>query len=153
MNVFNLATLELADTQWPREGHELRRRSLTREVGAQRTGFSVYELPPGTTGWAYHWELNREEILFVVEGELVLRTPAGERELRAGDIAWFAAGPGGAHQVRNGSSATARFAIPASWDGHVVAIRPDSNTMLVSSEDYHAIVSLDEQLSYWDREP
>jgi len=33
---------------------------------------SAYELPPGEAAWAYHYELQREEWLLVVSGEVVV---------------------------------------------------------------------------------
>ena len=127
---------------------------LGRRAGAGLTGFSVYELPPGEAGWAYHYELNREEWLLVVAGELVLRTPLGEERLVAGDVRCFPVGPEGAHAVRNDSAEPARFAMPSSYPPHAyVAVRPDSNTAFIVGPGLRQIVPLDESLDYWDREP
>ena len=78
-------------------------RSLGRDLDAQHCSIGVYELAPGESGADYHFELTREEWLIVVSGELTLRTPAGERVLRAGDTVAFVAGADGAHAVRNDS--------------------------------------------------
>src|SRR5689334_13365623 len=130
--IFNL--LELSLPQRDDEGHNFRRLFLGESVGAERTGFAVYELAPGERAWPYHYELSVEEWLFVIDGELVLRTPAGESTLRSGDLVCFPVGPEGAHQMWNDSVASVRFAMPASGpDGAYayVAIRPDSNTAYV----------------------
>ena len=96
------------------------------------TGFAVYELQPGEKAWPYHYELSEEEWLFVIDGELVLRTPQGNSTLRAGDIVCFPVGPDGAHQMWNDSAAPVRFAMAsAGTEGRAyVAIRPDSNTVV-----------------------
>jgi uncharacterized cupin superfamily protein len=135
-------------------GHRFGRTMVGQAVLATLTGLSVYELPPGERTWAYHYELNREEWLLVVAGEVVVRTPGGDRSLRAGDVICFPPGAEGAHQVRNESDAVARFAMPSSWarEGYV-AIRPDSNTALIVGPGFRQIVPLDEDLCYWDREP
>jgi uncharacterized cupin superfamily protein len=152
--VFNLLDGELAEEPRVRDGNRFRRAMVGQAVGAKLTGFSVYELPPGERAWAYHYELQREEWVIVVAGEVVVRTPAGDRTMRAGDIACFPPGEAGAHQVRNDSDAPARFAMPSSWAGHgYVAIRPDSNTAFVVGPGFRRIVPLDEDLGYWDREP
>jgi uncharacterized cupin superfamily protein len=154
--IFNLRDGELdhADPRAEREGHTFRRAMPARRVGAQLTGLSVYELPPGQAGWAYHYELNREEWLVVVSGELVLRTPGGEERLVAGDVRCFPVGPDGAHAVRNESDAPARFAMPSSFPPHAyVAMRPDSNTAFIVGPGVRQIVPLDEALDYWAREP
>ena len=152
--IFNLLDGDLTDEPRAREGHRFSRTMIGQAVGAKLTGLSAYELPPGEAAWAYHYELQREEWLLVVSGEIVVRTPAGDRTLRAGDVACFPPGEQGAHQVRNESSASARFAMPSSWAGDgYVAIRPDSNTALIVGPDFRRIVPLDEDLAYWDREP
>ena len=117
--IFNLLDCELEESAHPRDGHRFLRAMLGQAAGATHTGCSVYELPPGETAWAYHYELNREEWLIVVAGEVVVRTPAGEETLRAGDVTSFPVGEHGAHQVRNDSSAPARFAMPSSCGGRV----------------------------------
>ena len=152
--VFNLGDGEVAEESRARDGHRFLRTMLGQGVGASRTGFSVYELPPGERAWAYHYELNREEWVIVVAGEVVVRTPTGDRTMRVGDVACFLPGASGAHQVRNDSDLPARFAMPSSWAGDgYVAIRPDSNTALIVGPDFRRIVPLDEDLGYWEREP
>jgi uncharacterized cupin superfamily protein len=152
--IFNLLDGEVAADSRVREGHRFLRAMIGQVAGAKLTGISVYELPPGERAWAYHYELNREEWLIALVGEVVVRTPAGDRTMRAGDVACFLPGEAGAHQVRNDSDAPARFAMPSSWAGNgYVAIRPDSNTALIVGPDFRRIVPLDEDLGYWDREP
>jgi uncharacterized cupin superfamily protein len=152
--IFNLLDCDLAENAHAREGHRFVRAMLGQAAGAEHTGLSVYELPPGESAWAYHYELNREEWLIVVSGEVVVRTPAGEETLRAGDVTCFPIGSAGAHQVRNDSTSAARFAMPSSWAGDgYVAVRPDSNTALIVGPGFRRIVPLDEDLGYWEREP
>ncbi len=78
------------------------------DVGAQRTGASVYELPPGQAICPYHYEHGEEEWLLVVEGRPTLRHPEGSEELVPWDVVWFPRGPGGAHGVRNDTHETVR---------------------------------------------
>ncbi len=153
--VFNLRDDELGeDARASRDGHRFRRTQLTLVHDSKLTGLSVYELPPGEAAWAYHYELNREEWLIVVSGEVVVRSPAGDRTLRTGDVACFPTGESGAHAVRNGSTSSARFAMPSSFapQGYV-AIRPDSNTALIVGPGFRRIVPLDEEREYWEGEP
>jgi uncharacterized cupin superfamily protein len=153
-DVFNLLDGEVAEDPRVRDGNRFLRTMLGQAVDAKLTGFSIYELPPGEAAWTYHYELSREEWLIVVDGEVVVRTPNGDRMLRAGDIVCFPPGADGAHQVRNDSNAVARFAMPSSWAGEgYVAVRPDSNTALIVGAGFRQIVPLDESLDYWDREP
>ena len=132
------------------EGHRFSVRSLARELGAERTGFGLYEVEPGQSTWPYHFELGSEEWLFVVEGELTLRTPEGERMLRAGDLVCFPEGPAGAHAVRNDSDATARFAMP-SFDAQTnAAIYPDSGTFALHGPGFSHRARLGDEVEYWE---
>jgi uncharacterized cupin superfamily protein len=152
--IFNLLDCDLEESAQPRDGHRFLRAMLGQAAGATHTGFSLYELPPGETAWAYHYELSREEWLIVVSGSLVVRAPAGEETLHAGDVTCFPVGEGGAHQMRNDSAVPTRFAMPSSWAGDAyVAVRPDSNTALIVGPGFRRIVPLDDDLAYWEREP
>jgi uncharacterized cupin superfamily protein len=76
---------------------------LGRLVGARATGTSLYEIPPGTALCPYHYEVAEEEWLLVLDGRPTLRTPDTTERLEPMDIAFFARGPAGAHQVVNES--------------------------------------------------
>ena len=56
-------------------------------LGAERSGLSVYELPPGQAVSPYHYEEPEEEWLLVVSGTPTLRHPDGEEQLAPWDIA------------------------------------------------------------------
>jgi uncharacterized cupin superfamily protein len=136
------------------EDERFRRVSISSALGAKVTGLSVYELPPGVKTWPYHFELNEEEWLIVVSGEVTARTPEGNVVLRAGDTMCFPPGPAGAHAVLNESGAVARFAMPSSVAQLGDAtVYPDSNKLKVSGPGgFRRIVSLDPELDYWDGE-
>ncbi len=65
------------------------------QLGAEETGMSVYDLPPGQAICPYHYEYAEEEWVVVVSGRPTLRTPAGEEELKPGDVAFFERGSEG----------------------------------------------------------
>jgi uncharacterized cupin superfamily protein len=73
---------------------------LGRQLGAEKIGASLYELPDGERTFPYHHHNGIEEWLVVVAGTPTLRGPDGERVLRRGDVVCFPVGPAGAHQVR-----------------------------------------------------
>ena len=78
------------------------------QVGAKRTGTSVYELPPGQAICPYHYEYGEEEWLLVLSGRPTLRTPDGSEQLAPWDAVHFPEGPTGAHAVRNETEDTVR---------------------------------------------
>jgi len=152
--VFNLLALQLSSPRDPApDGHSFTMRSLSGEVGAHLTGCSVYEVGPGQATWPYHFELNEEEWLIVVQGELTLRTPDGERVLRTGDVVCFPAGVTGAHAVRNDGELVARFAMPSSVSPFGDAcVYPDSGTFKLSGPGFSHRGRLGDEVRYWEGE-
>jgi uncharacterized cupin superfamily protein len=92
---------------------------------AARIGAGIYQAQAGSPIWPYHYHHGIEEWLYVIAGVPVLREPAGERVLVAGDIVCFPSGHLGAHTL----SGPGRFAIFAA--GHDaepwLSVYPDSD--------------------------
>lgn len=151
--VQNLLAIELGTDDFP-AGHRFGAESLTRGFGAVATGMGVYELEPGNASWPYHFEIAEEEWLIVIDGELTLRTPDGESVLRAGDVARFPAGAGGAHAVRNHTDAPVRFAMPstrARLGG--ATVYPDSGKISVYGPGFRHRGWIGDAVEYWEGEP
>ncbi len=83
------------------------RRCLGDAAGLTQFGVNLNRLPPGTWSSQRHWHTGEDEFIYVVEGELVLVTDAGEETLRAGDCAGFRAGAQDGHHLQNRSTADA----------------------------------------------
>ena len=56
-----------------------------------------------------HWHTHEDEFVYVLEGELVLRTGSGEQLLTAGMCAGFPAGHDDGHQLVNRSARPAVY--------------------------------------------
>ena len=56
-----------------------------------------------------HWHTHEEEFIYVLSGEVVLRTDAGEQMLKAGMCAGFPLGTSDGHQLVNRSSQPAVY--------------------------------------------
>jgi uncharacterized cupin superfamily protein len=78
------------------------------DLGAERTGTTVYELPPGQSVCPYHYEYGEEEWLLVVQGRPSVRTPDGTERVAPNEVVFFPMGPAGAHQVINDTDETVR---------------------------------------------
>src|SRR5262249_54155492 len=85
---------------WERDGYRRRAAWLGKQLGAEKIGASLYELPEGEKTFPYHFHYGMEEWLIVVSGTPTLRDPERERELRRGDVVCFPPGPEGGHQLR-----------------------------------------------------
>jgi uncharacterized cupin superfamily protein len=100
---------------------------LGTDLGAERTGTSVYELPPGEKLCPYHYEWGEEEWLMVLSGRPWLRTPESTETLEPFDVAFFPSGPSGAHQVGNDGDVTARVLMWSEVRFPAAATYPDSD--------------------------
>jgi uncharacterized cupin superfamily protein len=142
------------DAESEREGYRHRSLAIGKRIGGERLGASVYELPPGEKTWPYHWEAVSEEWLLVVAGRPTLRSPDGERELRAGDVVAFPPGPRGAHGIENRGDESARIVI-FSTKGPIEAVHyPDTGTvgLWTAESGYVAITREQPDVDYWDVE-
>ena len=85
------------------------KRQLGKALGLQQFGVNLTTLPPGKESSMRHWHTREEEFVYVLEGEVVLVTDAGEQLLTAGCCAGFPAGSGDGHQLVNRSGRPARY--------------------------------------------
>jgi uncharacterized cupin superfamily protein len=84
------------------------RKRLSQAGGLTDFGANLLTLPPGAWSSQRHWHSDEDELVFVVEGEVVLITDAGETRLAAGDCATFKAGVADGHHLVNRSGRDAR---------------------------------------------
>ena len=147
MKIVNLFDAEPGD-EWDRDGFRFRGRRLGEVLDSERLGCGLYDLPTGEQLWPYHWHTEREEWLLVLVGAPTLRTPEGERELRAGDVVAFPAGEAGAHTLYNRAEAPARVAMFSTL-GPTEAVYPDSGKV---SAPGGLMFRVADAVDYWDGE-
>lgn len=78
-------------------------------AGLTQFGVNLVTLDPGVWSSQRHWHEKEDEFVYVLEGELVLVTDAGEEIMRPGDCAGFKAGVHDGHMLQNRSDKPARF--------------------------------------------
>ena len=135
-----MAPLNLSDPQFEYdpddpEGFRAGMYRLGGLVGAERTGTTLYELPPGELLCPYHYEYGEEEWLLVLEGTPFLRTPDGTEELKPLDVAFFPRGPKGAHQVGNRAEERALVLMWSEVTYPSATAYPDSDKLGVWTRD------------------
>lgn len=91
---------------------------------ADRIGATVYELDPGNFV-VYHFHHGSEEMLFVLDGEMTMRTEEGERRVRRGDVVVFPVGPAGVHGFRNDGKGRCRYVVASARQMPEVVEYPD----------------------------
>ncbi|HYB64763.1 MAG TPA: cupin domain-containing protein [Steroidobacteraceae bacterium] len=109
------------------------KRRLGDAFGLTRIGINLTTLPPGKESSMRHWHTREEEFLYVLEGEVVLRTGAGEQRLTAGMCAGFPAGLEDGHQLINRSDRPAVYLEVGNRDPEDTAYYPDPEVDLVHS--------------------
>jgi uncharacterized cupin superfamily protein len=85
------------------------KRALGDAFGLQKIGINHTILPPGKESSMRHWHSHEEEFIFILSGEVVLRTDAGEQVLGAGMCCGFPLGTTDGHQLVNRSNAPAVY--------------------------------------------
>jgi uncharacterized cupin superfamily protein len=127
MRKVNIASPEFTYDSDDPEGFRSGMYRFGKDVGAQRSGTSVYELPPGQAICPYHYEYAEEEWLLVLDGTPTVRTPEGEQRLEPWDVVCFVRGPEGAHGVRNETEETVRVMMYSEVVHPAVTVYPDSD--------------------------
>jgi len=122
--------------------------------GAEESGVSVYELPPGQAVCPYHYEAGEEEWLLVLEGEPTLRHPDGSERLVPWDVVFFEKGPAGAHGIRNETETTVRVLMFSTVVIPTATVYPDSDKVGIWTGDPQAdvIVRRESKVDYFDGE-
>jgi len=89
------------------EGRE--RKRIGRTAGLTQFGVNICTLKPGAASSQRHWHENEDELVYVLEGELVLREDSGEITLKPGDAAAWKAGVANGHCLVNRGNRDAKF--------------------------------------------
>lgn len=89
---------------------------LSDAAGLTQFGVNLLTLKPGVWSSQRHWHEKEDEFVYVIEGEVVLVTDAGEEVLRVGECAGFKAGVRDGHKLENRSNADARLLVVGSRD-------------------------------------
>ncbi len=84
-------------------------RRLGNAFGLVNMGFNFTRIPPGVWSSQRHWHSHEDEFVYMLEGELVLVSDAGEETLHAGDCIGWPAGVSDGHQFVNRSDKDAVY--------------------------------------------
>jgi uncharacterized cupin superfamily protein len=138
-------------------GFRAQRARLGYQVGTERLGLSLWELPPGEAAYPFHYHLTEEEIVIVTVGRPSLRTADGWRELEQGEVVVFKRGEEGAHQLVNRTAESVRF-LAASTNGEPdIVLYPDSGKVGAAERrpaggGLRKYFRLDDEVDYYEGE-
>ncbi|MCC6551863.1 MAG: cupin domain-containing protein [Polyangiaceae bacterium] len=107
------------------------KRRLGEAFGLTQYGVNLVTLGPGGQSALRHWHTREDELIYVLSGELVLITGAGEQVVRAGAVVGFPGGDRDAHHFVNRSAEPAQYLEIGSRIEEDVAHYPDDDLMWV----------------------
>jgi uncharacterized cupin superfamily protein len=127
---------------------------LRKTFGAERSGATLYEIPPGQSVCPYHYELAEEEWLLVLAGNPTVRHAEGSDRLDPWDVVFFPCGPKGAHRIANETEETIRVLMFSNVVLPMATVYPDSDKVGVWTGDPEVdlLVRRESGVDYYDGE-
>ncbi|HZP11719.1 MAG TPA: cupin domain-containing protein [Nevskiaceae bacterium] len=110
------------------------KKKLGDACGLTQYGVNLVTLEPGSESALRHWHTHEEEFVYVLEGEVMLITNAGEQTLRAGDCAGYPAGTADGHHLVNRSGKPARYLEIGTRNDDDVSTYPDDDLQWLHGE-------------------
>lgn len=99
--------------------------ALGRAGGLQDFGVNLTTLPPGASSSQRHWHSHEDEFVYVLSGDLVLISEAGEEILHAHDCAAFPKNVPNGHQLVNRGTVNAVYLEVGSCNDEDACSYPD----------------------------
>ena len=115
------------------------KRALGDALSLTKIGVNLTTLLPGKESSMRHHHTHEDELVFFLEGEVVLRTDEGEQLLTAGTCAGFPAGSRNGHQLVNRSNRPARYLEISNRDPEDGAEYPDVDLAYRKAPDGKAV--------------
>jgi len=110
------------------------RKRLGNAVGLDQFGVNLTTLKPGAASALRHWHEQEDELVFVLEGEVVLIEDDGETVLKPGDAAGFKAHNPNGHHLVNKSSRDAVYLEIGTRSKYERAHYPDVDMMVMRDD-------------------
>jgi uncharacterized cupin superfamily protein len=85
------------------------KRRLGDALGLKNFGVNLTTIKPGAQSALRHWHTKQDEFVYIISGELILVTNAGEQILVPGMVAGFPAGKADGHHLINRGSIDAVY--------------------------------------------
>jgi uncharacterized cupin superfamily protein len=102
-----------ASTNYPEPFHRVvagrQRQRLGNAVGLDQFGVNLTRLKPGSASALRHWHEREDELVYILEGEVVLIENDGEILLKPGDAAGFKANSADGHHLINRTNRDALY--------------------------------------------
>ena len=135
------------------------RQRVGAQIGARKLGYSFFNVPPGKAAFPYHTHSGNEEMIYIVDGEGILRFGKEEIAVTAGSV--IACPPGGeyAHQLINTGQGELHYLVVSTMDYPDLSEYPDSNKVGAYSSPavgpnvgFRALYVRDQNVNYYEGE-
>jgi len=110
------------------------RKRLGNAVGLDQFGVNLTTLKQGAASALRHWHEKEDELIYMLEGEVVLVENGGETALKPGDAAGFKAGVPNGHHLVNKSGRDAVYLEIGTRSKYERAEYPDIDMLVVRDE-------------------
>jgi uncharacterized cupin superfamily protein len=136
-----------------------RRRRVGAHIGAQKLGYSFFYVPPGKAAFPLHTHSGNEEMIYIIEGQAVLRFGKEEHAVKSGAVIACPAGAEYPHQLINTGADELRYLVVSTMAFPDLCEYPDSNkigaygTAAVGAQvGFRALYVKDKNVNYYDGE-
>ena len=85
--------------------------ALVNAFGITQFGANITTLEPGAWSSQRHWHLNEDELVYAIEGEMVIVDDTGRHPFKPGQCAGWKANTPNAHYITNDSTKIAKFLV------------------------------------------
>ena len=110
------------------------RKRLGVAAGLEQFGVNLTTLKPRAASALRHWHEKEDELVYLLEGEVVLIEDGGEMVLKRGDAAGFKANAANGHHLLNRSDRDAVYLEIGTRSKHERAEYPDLDLVLIRDE-------------------
>ena len=110
------------------------RKRLGNAAGLDQFGVNLTTLKPGAASAQRHWHENEDELVYVLQGEIVLVDDGGETLLKPGDAAGFKASTPNGHYLINRTQADVVYLEIGTRAKHETAHYPDVDLVAIRDD-------------------
>jgi uncharacterized cupin superfamily protein len=110
------------------------RKRLGNAVGLDQFGVNLTTLKPGAASSLRHWHEKEDELVFILEGEVVLIDDSGATTLKPGDAVGFKANSPNGHHLVNRSKRDVLYLEIGTRSRHERAEYPDVDLLMIRDD-------------------
>jgi uncharacterized cupin superfamily protein len=133
------------------------RKRVGAKIGAQKLGYSFYNIGPGRTAFPYHTHAGNEEMIYVIGGSGILRLGKKELAVSTGDVIACPPGSDYPHQLINTGATDLTYLVVSTMEYPDLSQYPDSNKVGAYATSsavpgFRALYLCDDNVNYYDGE-